>query len=152
MRDPQPPLASIVTLGVRDLAAQREFYRRLRWSLVLDAEDFVVFELRGALLALFPIELLATDARAQPQSRRDGIGFSIIIIADAPEDVDEMTALFREAGGTVSKPPTDAEFFEGRSAYVSDPEGNYWEISWAAPGNAVLAAARRAAGLGSNDT
>jgi predicted lactoylglutathione lyase len=148
MKSGQPPLANVVTLGVRDFAAQRDFYRRLRWSLVLDVEDFAVFELRGALLALFPIEQLAADARAQPQTNRDGIGFSIIITVEAPRDVDEMIARFREAGGSISKPPTDAEFFEGRSAYVSDPEGNYWEIAWVAPGNAVVAAARRAAGLG----
>lgn len=141
------PLANVITLGVRDFAAEREFYRRLHWQQVLDLEDFTVFELRGALLALFPIDRLAADARVEPESSRDGIRFSIIINVDAPGEVDEMVALFRDAGGSVSKDPTDAEFFDGRSAYVSDPESNYWEITWVAPGNSVVAAARRAAGL-----
>ena len=148
MKNAQVPLANIITLGVRDFAAEREFYRRLHWPLVLDSEEFSVFELRGALLALFPVDQLAADARAKPESGRDGIRFSIIINVDTPGDVDEMVALFREAGGTVSKDPTEAEFFDGRSAYASDPEGNYWEIAWVAPGNSVVAAARRAAGLG----
>lgn len=143
------PLANIITLGVRDFAAEREFYLCLGWQLVLDIEEFAVFELRGVLLALFPLTQLAADARAEPQQRREGIGFSIIIIADNPEGVDEMTARFRDAGGGVSKETVDAEFFDGRSAYVADPEGDYWEITWAAPGNSVLAAARRAAGLAS---
>jgi len=39
-------LANIITLGVRDFAAEREFYRRLHRPLVLDSEEFVVFELR----------------------------------------------------------------------------------------------------------
>ena len=147
MKNGQPPLANVITLGVREFAAEREFYRRLHWPLVLDSEDFVVFELRGALLALFPVDKLAADARAKPERSRDGIRFSIIISVDARDDVDAMIALFREAGGIVSKPATDAEFFDGRSAYVSDPEGNYWEIAWVAPGNSVVAAARRAAGL-----
>jgi len=43
------PLANIITLGVRDFVAEREFYLRLRMRLVLDLEDFAVFELRGAL-------------------------------------------------------------------------------------------------------
>ena len=41
----------------------------------------------------------------------------------------------------------DAEFFEGRDAYFADPEGNYWEVAWAAEDNPVTAAARRAAGI-----
>lgn len=47
------PLANIITLGVSDVAGERDFYRRLGCPLVLDTEEFVVFELRGALLALF---------------------------------------------------------------------------------------------------
>ena len=143
----EAPLANIVTLGVRDFAAQRDFYRRLGWPQAFDSDDFVVFELRGALLALFPLDQLAADARVSPQSRRDGIGFSLIINVSSAEQVDQMVRAFREAGATVSKEPVDAEFFEGRSSYVADPEGNYWEIVWAAEGNSVLDAARRAAGL-----
>jgi uncharacterized protein len=61
--------------------------------------------------------------------------------------VDTFAARVGEAGGTLTKEPTDAEFFEGRDAYFSDPEGNFWEIAWAAPDNPVVVAARRAAGL-----
>jgi hypothetical protein len=152
MKKARLPLANVITLGVVDFAAEREFYTRLHWPLVLDLEDFAVFELRGILLALFPVEQLAADARVKPGSRRDGIRFSIIINIDTPSGVDEMIGLFREAGGSVSKEPTDAEFFDGRSAYASDPEGNYWEIAWAAPDNSVLVAARRAAGLRSDSS
>ena len=50
MEPPQgPPLANTITLGVRNVDAQRAFYLALGWPLVLDSEDFVVFELRGAL-------------------------------------------------------------------------------------------------------
>jgi uncharacterized protein len=140
------PLANIITLGVRDIAAERAFYQRVGWPLALDSDDFVVFELRGILLALFPSALLAKDARTDPQSTRDGIRFSIIISVEEQHEVDEMVARFRDAGARVSKEPTDADFFDGRSAYLSDPEGNYWEVAWA-PGNAVAVAARRAAGL-----
>ena len=150
MDQAQIPLANVITLGVHDFAAEREFYRRLGWPQVLDLDDFVVFELRGALLALFPIEQLAADARVPPESVRSGIRFSIIINAESAAQVDQMVSVFREAGGSVTKDPADAEFFEGRSAYVADPEGNYWEIAWAAPGNSVVVAAHRAAGLTPN--
>ena len=141
------PLANMFTLGVRDFHAQTDFYRRLGWPLVLDTGDFAVFELRGALLALFPTDQLAADARTSPDLSRDGIRFSIIISVEDAADVDRLATRVREAGGTLTKPPTDAEFFEGRDAYFSDPEGNFWEIAWAAPDNPVVLAARRAAGL-----
>jgi uncharacterized protein len=143
----QPPLANIVTLGVRDFGGQRDFYRRLGWPQVLDSDDFAVFELRGALLALFPVDKLASDSGAEPGISDGGIRFSIIISADGPEQVDELADRVRQAGGTVTKEPVDAEFFTGRDAYFADLEGNYWEIAWASADNPVTAAARRAAGL-----
>lgn len=39
-----PPLAKIITLGVRDFAAERTFYLRLNWPQIFDSEDFAVFE------------------------------------------------------------------------------------------------------------
>ncbi|HZP31371.1 MAG TPA: VOC family protein [Acidimicrobiia bacterium] len=143
------PLANVFTLGVRDFSAQRDFYRRLGWSAVLDDDDFVVFELRGALLALFPVDKLAIDSRATPEVGQGGIRFSVIITVDERDQVDELAARVRDAGGTLTKEPTDAEFFEGRDAYFADPEGNFWEIAWTANENAVVTAARRAAGLAS---
>ena len=143
----QPPLANIVTLGVRDFGAQRDFYRRLGWPQVFDSDDFAVFELRGALLALFPVDKLAIDARAEPAAGGGGIRFAIIITMDSPEQVDELADRVRQAGGTLTKEPVDAEFFTGRDAYFADPEGNYWEIAWASVDNPVSAAARRAAGI-----
>jgi uncharacterized protein len=145
----QPPLANTVTLGVRDFAAQRDFYRGLGWPQAFDSDDFAVFELRGAVLALFPVDKLAADSRAQPELGGGGIRFNIIISVDSPEEVDELAERVRLAGGTLTKEPVDAEFFVGRDAYFSDPEGNYWEIAWAPPDNPVVAAARRAAGIAS---
>jgi uncharacterized protein len=146
--DHEPPLANTITLGVRDLDHERDFYRRLGWPLAFDSDGFVVFELRGALLALFPVDQLGADAHAPAELGRGGIRSAIIIIADRPDDVDAIVQRAGEAGATVTKPPTDAEFFEGRDAYFADPEGNFWEVAWSAEDNPVTAAARRAAGGG----
>ena len=145
--DQQLPLANILTLGVRDFARLREFYRQLGWPHAFDSDTFTVFEMRGALLALFGIDQLGTDARATPEPGHGGIRSSVIITADRPEDVDALVRRAQAAGATVTKEPTDAEFFEGRDAYFADPEGNYWEVAWAAEDNPVTAAARRAAGI-----
>src|SRR5256885_9598466 len=103
-----PPLANIITLGVQNFDAQRDFYRRLGWPQAFDSADFAVFELRGALLALFPVDKLAADSHAQPELGRGGIRFSIIISVEKPEDVDEVAARVRQAGAELTKGPVDA--------------------------------------------
>ena len=75
-----------------------------------------------------------------------GIRSAVIITVDRPGEVDELARAARAAGATVTKEPTDAEFFEGRDACFADPEGNYWEIAWTPGTNPVVAAGRRPAG------
>lgn len=142
------PLANLITLGARDLPRLRTFYRSLGWPQVMDDGEFVAFELRGIVLALFPLVKLAGDGKAEPEHAAGGIRFTIGVIVDSAEAVDRLTEQMRAAGARVTKEPVDAEFFTGRSAYLCDPEGNYFEIAWAdAPNNPVLVAARRAAGV-----
>jgi predicted lactoylglutathione lyase len=141
------PLANTFTLGVEDLDRERSFYRDLGWPIIVDSDDFVVFELRGALLALFPVDKLAEDSRARAEPRQGGIRSAVIIGVDQPSDVDELADRVERAGGTLTKRPTDGEFFVGRDAYFADPEHNYWEIAYASPDNPVAVAARRAAGI-----
>lgn len=141
------PLANMVTLGVRNFASQRDFYRNLGLSLAFDSDDFAVFEMRGAVLALFPVEKLAADARAEAGLSRVGIRSSVIINVDEPAKVDEWAERARRAGATITKEPVEAEFFTGRDAYFADPEGNFWEVAYAPQDNPVSAVIRRAAGL-----
>lgn len=145
--DLPPPLANIVTLGVRNLDTERDFYRALGWPVVSDSDDFVVFELRGALLAIFPVDQLGADAHVEPELGRGGIRSAVIISADHPDEVDDWVNRAQRAGASITKQPTAAQFFDGRDAYFADPEGNYWEVAWAPPDNPVAAAARRVAGI-----
>jgi predicted lactoylglutathione lyase len=139
-----PANASYITLGVRDFSAMREFYRRLGWPLAFAEEDFVAFQLRGAVLALFPVDKLAADGNTAPAATQPGLRFAIGVLVDRPEQVDQAIQVVRQAGGQITKEPIDAEFFEGRSAYFADPEGNYWEVAWAPPTNQIVAASRNA--------
>lgn len=137
----QAPLANVITLGALDLARLRAFYGALGWPQIMD-EDFAAFELRGAVLALFPRAKLAADGRVDP-SPDVGLRFTIGFMAETRDEVDAVVDQMRAAGAVVTKAPEDAEFFEGRSAYVSDPEGNFW--AWAPDDNPIVAAARRSA-------
>lgn len=143
--EPDSALANVTTLGVEDLVRERAFYEALGLPIVFEADDFVVFELGSALFALFPLDKLAADSRAHPGSRHDGIRSSVIVTVQAPNQVDELANRAERAGGTVTKHPTEAEFFAGRDAYFADPEGNFWEVAYSAEDNPVTAAARRAA-------
>lgn len=141
------PLANLITLGARDFVSVRDFYCNLGWPQIIDDGQFAAFELRGIVLALFPINQLAHDGNAEPEPGTGGIRFTIGMMVDAPDEVDRLTEQMRTAGARVTKEPVDAEFFTGRSAYLCDPEGNYFEIAWAdEPDNPVRAATRRAAG------
>jgi uncharacterized protein len=132
------PLANVmVTLGARDLPGLREFYRRVGWDQVIDDDDFAAFDVHGVVLALFPVAQLARDGRGEPETGHGGIRFTIGIMVDSTEQVDELTDRMRAAGATVTKEPVDAEFFNGRSAYLCDPEGNYFEIAWAGFDNPI---------------
>jgi predicted lactoylglutathione lyase len=123
----------------------RDFYSALGWRIAAEAEDFCGFELRGAVLALFPWEKLAADGNAEPASPQTVMrGFTLAITVDQPEQVDEIIAEVERAGGRVSKPPSDPEEFEGRHAYFADPEENYWEVAYSAGDGPMMQAIRRA--------
>src|SRR5262249_16534872 len=117
------PLANLITLGARDLPPLRDFYPRLRWPQIMYGGQFVVFELGGIVLALFPLAKLASDGNTEPDPGTGGIRFTIGVMVDNADEVDRLTEQMRAAGARVTKEPVDAEFFTGRSAYLRDPEG-----------------------------
>jgi predicted lactoylglutathione lyase len=131
MSTPAPLADVMITLGARDFPALRNFYRRLGWPQIIDDKQFAAFEVRGVVLAVFPIAELARDGNTEPDPGSEGIRFTIGIMVDTPEEVDQLTEQMRAAGARVTKQPVDAEFFTGHSAYLCDPEGNYFEITWA---------------------
>jgi predicted lactoylglutathione lyase len=135
--DPGPLANVMVTLGARDLRGLRDFYRRVGWEQVIDDDDFAAFDVHGVVLALFPVDQLARDGRGEPEPGNGGIRFTVGIMVDSAEEVNELTERLRTAGATVTKDPVDAEFFIGRSAYLCDPEGNYFEVAWAGSDNPI---------------
>jgi uncharacterized protein len=92
------PLANLITLGARDFSSLRDFYRNLGWPQIIDDGQFAAFELRGIVLALFPITQLARDGNAEPEPGTGGIRFTIGIMVDASDEVDRLTEQMRHAG------------------------------------------------------
>jgi hypothetical protein len=125
-----PARLSIVTLGTRDMGVLRSFYRALGWPEVTSSDDsWTGYLLGGVLLALFPVRDLT--AEAAPGSP-DPTGWAGVTLACTVEGRDEVDATFRAAvaaGATPVAEGTDRPW-GGRSAFIADPEGNRWEITW----------------------
>ncbi|WP_153397946.1 VOC family protein [Ornithinicoccus halotolerans] len=117
---------SLVTLGVRDLDRARAFYDGLGWQPAGSPEGVVFYQLGGVVLALWERAALEADSGVT-----DGGGWGGVTLAHnvgSPEEVDEVLAQARAAGGTVAREGA-ATFWGGYSGVFIDPEGHPWEVA-----------------------
>lgn len=122
---------TVATLGVSDLARSTKFYQALGWELAAESSSEISFlRTAGAVLALFPFDLLAKDAML-PAVRSSGFGgVTLAINVERPEDVQPGLDAAKEAGATILKPAAKAQW-GGVSGYFADPDGYPWEVVWA---------------------
>ena len=127
-----PARLSIVTLGVRDMAAMRGFYKGLGWpEQPGGGEQFASYLVGGVLLALYGLDDLAQEAApGEPLAKHGWGGHTFALNVDERDQVDDVVRAMvaagaRKVGQVVDRP------WGGRSGYVADPEGNRWEVGWA---------------------
>jgi uncharacterized glyoxalase superfamily protein PhnB len=121
---------TIITLGVSDLKKSIEFYEHnFGWKrLSSSTENIAFFSLNGIQLALFDKGELAKDATVD----NDGKGFKGITIAyntRSEVEVDEIIKRLKAKGVKIVKEPGKV-FWGGYSSYISDLDGNLWEIAF----------------------
>src|SRR5713101_7487829 len=121
---------AIATLGVSDLARSTKFYLALGWELAAGSSaEISFFRTAGGVLALYPFELLAKDAK-QATARSKGFGgVTLAINVERPEDVQPGLDAAKDAGATILKAARKAEW-GGVSGYFADPDGYPWEVAW----------------------
>jgi catechol 2,3-dioxygenase-like lactoylglutathione lyase family enzyme len=123
------PRLSLVTLGVADLAASRDFYGRLGFRESSAGNDSVAFlQAGGVVLALWDEKALAEDAGiafAPPGFR----GVTLAHNVRSKERVAEVLAEAAQAGARIVKPAEDA-FWGGHTGIFVDPDGHLWEVAW----------------------
>jgi catechol 2,3-dioxygenase-like lactoylglutathione lyase family enzyme len=125
-----PARLSIVTLGARDVNALRSFYRALGWPELASADDtWSGFLLGGVLLALFPVGDLTAEAAPGSAEPTGWAGVTLACTVDSRDEVDAAFDAAVAAGATPVAAATDRSW-GGRSAFIADPEGNRWEITW----------------------
>lgn len=123
------PAISLVTLGVRDVAASAAFYERLGWRRSSVSEEGVAFfQLGAVVLSLFGREALLEDAGLAAASAPEAPALALAQNVESPEAVvaalDEAVA----AGARLVK-PGQKTFWGGFSGYFADPDGHLWEIA-----------------------
>lgn len=119
--------ASLITLGVNDLARARDFYEALGWKTGANPEDDVVFFQAGDMvLALWDRAKLAEDSCVKDAGGWGGVTLALNL--GSPEEVDAVIEEARAAGATIGREP-DATFWGGYSAIFLDPDGHPWEIA-----------------------
>lgn len=130
---PKPVLSdsriSFVTLGVRHFKESLEFYRDiLGLKLHVLQGDIGMFDIGGAVLAIYPYPLLAEDAGLRPGTSGFG-GIALAHNVKNKNDVDKLLGRLEAQGVRILKPAQD-QFWGGRSGYFADPDGYPWEIAW----------------------
>jgi catechol 2,3-dioxygenase-like lactoylglutathione lyase family enzyme len=115
------PRISMITLGVRDLAASVAFYAQgLGLPRMESPPEVAFFTLDGTWLGLYGRQALAEDATVQAE----GSGFTGVTLAHNVASEAEVDALLKQAvaaGGRL--------FWGGYSGYFADPDGHLWEVA-----------------------
>ncbi|MEZ5628151.1 VOC family protein [Denitromonas sp.] len=123
------PRISMITLGVRDLAASIHFYEEgLGFPRMASPPTVAFFTLNGTWLGLYGRDALAEDA--QVSNEGGGFpGFSLAHNLGSEAEVDQVMAQALAAGATLAKAPQKV-FWGGYSGYFKDPDGYLWELAY----------------------
>lgn len=125
-----PARISIITLGVADLKRATAFYRSLGWTPTpYSTEEITFIQTAGSMLALFPTDELAADARLDPPAATGFRGVTLAINVDTDDDVRRVLAEAEAAGATLVKPAEPSPFFDGLDGYFTDLDGHAWEVA-----------------------
>ena len=129
-----PAAVSLVTLGVRDVAAATAFYAALGFPLSSASVPGEVsfFHNAGSILALWGRDSLVADAGVADGSERHvgtGCGAASLAVNVASRaDVDEALAAAQAAGARITRAAAATDW-GGCNGYFADPDGHLWEVA-----------------------
>ena len=121
---------TIITLGVSNLQRSTEFYEsKFGWKKSGSSNEHIsFFLLNGIYLALYGKQELANDAMVGGAGNGFN-GFTLAYNTRSEKEVDHIIEALRDKGVEIVKEPQKVNW-GGYSSYVSDLDGNLWEIAY----------------------
>ncbi len=104
---------SLITLGVADVAASRAFYERLGWTVAMDVQETVFFQIGGSVLTLWSRDKLAEDSGVSDNGGWGGVTLAHNV--RSREEVDAIIERARQAGAAITREPAET-FYGGYGA------------------------------------
>ncbi|MBM7488597.1 catechol 2,3-dioxygenase-like lactoylglutathione lyase family enzyme [Bradyrhizobium sp. GM2.2] len=124
------PRLTVITLGVNDIRASIAFYDALGFSrrLKVTGETVAFYDTGGPVLALFPWDQLAVDAKLPDHPRPSTFrGMTLAWNCRAREEVDAVLVFAVSKGAALLKAAHETDY-GGYSGYFADPDGHPWEV------------------------
>ncbi len=120
---------SLVTLGVRNLEASKDFYSKLGFQAHSSSNESIGFyQMNGFVFGLYGLQALADEASGGEIGSGFG-GSTIAYNCRSKEEVDRTLEEAVAAGGTLVAKAEEV-FWGGYSGYFADPDGHRWEVSF----------------------
>jgi uncharacterized protein len=124
------PRFTVITLGVSDMRASIAFYEALGFERKMHAtgEAVAFFDTGGTVIALFPWDQLAGDAKLSDQPRPTTFrGSTLAWNCSSTEEVDTVLDFAISCGASLLKPAHKTDY-GGYSGYFADPDNHLWEV------------------------
>ncbi len=145
MAEQRPPTArfTVVTLGVANMSRSIAFYEALgfRRKMPSTGEEVAFFDTGASVLALYPWDKLAADAKLDDEPRPTAFrGVTLAWNCSSAAEVVMVLKHALEQGAKLLKGAQQTDY-GGYSGYFADPDDHPWEVV-VAPGIEVTADGR----------
>ena len=126
-----PPRITFVTLACRDVERMADFLRAFGWPEAPSSEPVHrVFQLtNGVVVGLYGAEHYEPSEGPLADGFR---GYTLAVNLATPAEVDAAHETLRGVGGVVGLEDPQDMPWGGRGFSFHDPEGNVWDVVWAA--------------------
>ena len=118
---------SLVTLGVANVPAAREFDEALEWTRAAGDDDVVFFQTGCMVLSLWGSDELAADSGVTDSGGWGGVTLAKYV--RSPDEVDAVLVQAEKAGAHIAGPGGET-FWGGYSGVFVDPNGHPWEVTF----------------------
>jgi len=121
------PQLSSITIAANDLPLLKQFYTEVfGWDIVMENPKIVILKLENTLLSLCTEDLFTSYTGTTPATGNKSYYFTINF--DTRAELDAAFADLTAKGAAIKKAPAKT-FWGGYAGFISDPEGNHWELS-----------------------